>query len=311
MNLFWYESDEIDDFDTLARLALTFDNIVVPSACRKNPLYSDANSVEAPSQVQLIEKTSSFGTQFRSYQDYSNAVTQLGRDFGLNPEDYFGMHIHGITPEFRLNFVDITKNGLVNFINHALCNEAILLGTSDLSWFFEKATNLDKQKNLFSKVTFLVSLVGTEIALPKVHGLDLETVLFLRDKLEDQRKEYQNWIMEIMNNSWELINSDPDADEINKWIYHVKKTKIEPSFDKLQIAIERSGKVKASNILTSAAEKFPKIISSPFKVSETIIAILEIFLPNLAKSIIEKKELQKAFGVGYLYALRKQMKLRN
>lgn len=321
LNVFWYETDSIHQGEILAPLALAFDNIIIPQNIDRSRIYYNHNLLTRPIAQENVnifmvgtfaEKGQPRPLKFSSVEEYNNRYKYQDVDVLRDANAESNM----------LDFARmlISRAKVNNFISYSKSNNGICLGKTDLhkiEFFYEESCQNDIN-NLVDTLLITLAIAGIEVALPNITTNNEEILLEIREKNKDEREEYQLYIRELIYDGSGFIKTDPCISEISRWAKFVAKTKILSSLQQLERAIKsRSNRSLLKNIGIGILDKVPSFIASQSEKANTSniltaagLQMISILSPNLFKSIIERSELEKNFGISYLYKLKKTINKR-
>lgn len=203
------------------------------------------------------------------------------------------------------------------FLDTASLNDGLLLGATELS-----STKFSVLKNTGSidcsgfyalnLARALVALAGINIALPNLSVSNIDEIIFIKEKCEEEVKDYQAYVSELLSGAWDMIKTDPNYEELVKWSQYIAETRIYPSLRKLESGIKSTDKTLRERLLDAAFTQLPDIVSGQLtgqnadRVTSLIVGVLKVIAPKLAESILRRNALAHSFGLSYLYRLKQR-----
>lgn len=319
-NVFWYESDYGPPHSELAPLALAVDGIVTPSRNETATFYVDPTTIPSPLASETLrspvpsnlanivtagEPVPRFFSSLDNieYWHKQQAQPSHGDADGESVMIDFGRWRDA---QYRLEF----------FVEHANFNSAPLIGEHPLPALdlFPSPTDSERARASLNQWLLVLSVSSISISLPSISALNLDHIEEMRLRSADERAEYLTYLRELLYEGRTFLLSDPSLEELEKWANFVSRTKILPSVQKLERSVEHMlSRNLTERIGTALLEKSSSFVASLGKensstsiFSEVALEVLATVAPKVFATLVERRELQKSLGLGYLYRLRKQ-----
>lgn len=318
---FWYQSDQIESPEVFAPIALAFDVIVTPKNNLSSDIFLNHDELMKPSIEHYEDILGHFHhpelsngfclSEFSSYEDERTALFATFTFDGLCEE------MQDELPAVEAEAVRRIAH-FNNYILYAIQNKGILVGIETIQLDRLGLLNeakIDKIDLLTNTLFSILAISGIKISLPSIRTLEEELILELRSRFAEERYEYQTYIRELLFDAKDIILSDPSIDELQNWALFVSNTKIRSALNKLEIAIRKGSDRKLlERIGLSISENVPSLIGDYTDkpdngklINNLLVILLSVTTPKLLNSLIEKANIKKTFGVGYLYHLKKHL----
>jgi hypothetical protein len=310
MKAFWHSSSAIYDLATRARLSLSFEDIVVPHDEAGYFPHAD------------LKRPSSTSQKGRLYPEYEFWPSSARAEKAFYPHSAFGSWEVAFE-KFGQKFADAQYDRVKelnrmfdHYLRTAVENDGILVGDTELAesdfktWLSADLRTQDNSKRL-RIAQALLSLAGVEIALPDIAPQHMNEVLELKAKYEEEVRDYQAYIAELLGGTWDLVKSDPSLQEISKWTNFIATTKISPALRRVEAAIRTGDRQLLERIGYGLITDLPNLVAGQLRgpnvslITAGLESLLKVLAPNLAQSIRERRALESSFGLSYLYRIGK------
>ena len=310
MIAFWHSTSAIDDVTTFAQLSLSFEHVVVPGNDEGYFPHSRLKTPVRPAKLANYWPTIDFwpssareDTAFHSFSavpSYEDAYERFGEKFA----------------DAQYEMLEVKNLKFEHYLRTAALNQGVLIGNTQLSdsdfknWLTADFENQDQAK-LLQLVQALLTFAGVRITLPNIAPEHLDELLRLKSKYPEEVKDYQAFIAELLDGTWDLIKSNPSYDEFVAWTQHRAMTKISPALRRLEAAIRTGDRKLLERIGYGLMTDLPVLVAGHLRGSNVSLlssgmeAVLKVLAPNLAQSIRERRALESSFGLSYLYRLGK------
>ncbi|MFA6312985.1 MAG: hypothetical protein WCV99_13695 [Sterolibacterium sp.] len=316
---YWYETDHGPETEELASLALAVDEIVTPQPVTRASFFTDPRTITSPiaqktlpspmigSLANIVVEGGAVPRQFASLERVSLLFKSQNQPCVGEADGEASLLAFS---EYRA-----AQYCLEFFIEHAASNGGILIGKRALPGLNLFADKGDEGRARNSLDTWLAVLAMTSIriALPRAHATSLEDLEDFREKSAPEREEYLSYLRELLFDGRSFLLSNPSLVELERWARFTSETKIIPAVTRIERSIQSHiSKELPERIGMALLEKAPSFTESFSKngattsvFAEVALQSLSVIAPKVFATLLERNELRKAYGLGYLYKLRK------